>query len=115
MENQFAFPTRIASVDDGADVFAADEFAKCGQLGFGFGNRFKRKFLWQNGKGFHCPAFVFVADFFRVAESDQMTQRPGNDIAVVFVVVLFFFEFTTGGDCSCQIGGDARFFGDDQN
>ena len=42
---------------------------------------------------------------------DNMTDRPGDNVAIILVVFVFLGDFAEGAR---DVGGDARFFGDDE-
>ena len=82
--NQFSFTSGIGGNDNLRDIFAEE---LCLYIMVLFGCLFDHDelpFLWNHREIRHIPGFEFLIIFFRVGQSDQMAECPGDDIIAAF-------------------------------
>ena len=90
-KDQFAFATRVTRVDDVRDIFIFDELAKNIDAAAHLFRRREFKFRRHDGQFFHVP-FVLLLHRSRYCELKQVADRPRDEIFLVLVVILAFFE-----------------------
>ena len=72
--------------------------------------RFKLEFRRHDGKFFHIP-FVLLFHGSRNSELEKMTDRPRDQVFLVLVVILAFFE---SAERLGDIASDRRLLGNDK-
>lgn len=118
-EDEFAFATGVAGIDDEVDVFAFGEFEDLFEAWFGIGDGVEVEGFGDGGEDVEFPGEFFAVGAHGHAEFDEVTDGGGDDGAVVFVpdVTAFalFFEFAEGfGEGLGEVVHDGGFFGDDE-
>ena len=90
-KDQFAFPARVARIDDVGNIFISYELPKNVGAAAHFVGRLKLEFGRHNGQLRHVP-FVLLFHGSRHCELKEMTDRPRDHISPVLVIVFAFSE-----------------------
>ena len=107
-EDQFAFPTRVAGIDDLGNIFVFDELSKNVDAAAHFVRWFKLELRRHNGQLLHVP-FVLLLHGSRHCELKEMTDCPRDDVFLVVVEVLAFLE---AAERLGDVASDRRLLGD---
>ena len=90
-KDQFAFPARVARIDDVRNIFVFDELAKNIDATAHFFCGLKLEFLRHDRQFLHVPLVLFFhGSGYR--QLKQVTDRPRDQIFLVLVVILAFFQ-----------------------
>ena len=110
-EDELAFPTCVARVDQLGDVLALHQPEQQLQASFGLFQRSQREPGWNHRKVSECPLTSF--DFLLVGRADleQVPDRRRQHVLVALEIVVVTRETAKRpGD----VGGHGRFLGDDE-
>ena len=90
-EDQFAFTPCICCADQAFGLFIVDQFFDDIKLLLPAADDLQGDILRQDGQIFCLPAGEFFIQFFRFHLTDQVTQCPGDHVAVTFQIPFAFF------------------------
>ena len=111
-EDQLALASGVAGIDDGADVFAGEEFFQRVEAIFGVLDGLEAKFFGNDGQRLQPPEAVFLlVDVLRHFEFHEVAECVRDDKFVVFVMVACLGNFPEGAR---EVGRNGRFLGDDK-
>ena len=111
-EDQLALASGVAGIDDGADVFAGEEFFQRVEAIFGVLDGLEAKFFGNDGQRLQPPEAVFLlVDVLRHFEFHEVAECVRDDKFVVFVMVACLGNFPEGAR---EVGRNGRFLGDDE-
>ena len=112
VEDQLAFPTGVASVDDLADVFARDQLFQRGEHAFRFVDWLQLELFRDDRQRLQPPETVFLfVDVLRHEQFRDVTDRRGDHVLVVLVVIACLGHFAEGAS---EIAGDAGLLRNDE-
>ena len=110
-ENQLAFASGVAGVDDFGDVRAGEEFFEHAELVLGFLAGHEIEVVGEDREVLEAPFAADDAEFFRLLDFEQVADRVRDDHVRAFVVTFLPLELAEG---SREVAGDAGFFRDDE-
>jgi hypothetical protein len=111
-EDQLALASGVAGIDDGADVFAGEEFFQRVEAIFGVLDGLEAKFLGNDGEGLQPLEAVFLLIYIlRHCQLHEVAECVRYDKLVVFVMVACLGNFPEGAR---EVGRNGRFLGDDK-
>jgi hypothetical protein len=90
-EDQFAFATRVAGIDNIGNVFVSDELAKNVGATAHFLRWRKLELSRHDGQLLHVP-FVLLFHGSRHCELKEVADRPRDHVSLVLVVVFAFLK-----------------------
>ena len=111
-ENQLAFASSITSIDEAIHIFACGQFFQQTQLSGLTTPRTPLEGAWQHRQVCQRPVFQLWIVILGLAQLQQVTNRPGNQVVWTFPVAIELFEGTW--QRARQIGSDAGFLSDDE-
>jgi hypothetical protein len=96
-EDQFALAPGVARIDDGADIFAGEEFFQGVKTLLGILDGLEAEFFGNDGQRLQAPETVFLfVDVLGHLELHQVTEGIRDDVFVVLVVVAGLGDFPEG-------------------
>src|SRR5437763_10330537 len=91
-KDQFAFPARVARVNDVGNVFVPDELAKNTDAAAHFLRGLKLEFRRHDGKLLHVP-FVLFFHWSMSGGRKEIADRPRARVFLLRVMILTFFMY----------------------
>ena len=116
-ENQLAFTPGVAGIDDGIHVRPLEQPLEHFQAGLGFLDRLQIKFLRQYRQVIELPLKLLSIRRGRHRQLQKVADGAGNDMGVVFEILLLVFELRHArllSQHTCQVCHDGGFFCDNQ-
>ena len=111
VENELALAAGVAGVDDFGDIGSLEEAFEEIQARRGFFYRLEIEVVGNDRKAGEAPLAPFFIHLIREAEFDEVANRGGDDVLVVFEIVILAGELA---ESFGEIAGDGWLFGYDQ-
>ena len=115
-ENELALATGVTGVDQGVDIFAADELLEDAETVLAGVDGLEIEFLGEDGKMSEAPS-DFLAVHRGHSQFQEVTDGRGDDVSLVFVPVFFLGKFGHARGLrqrTGEVGSDAGFFRNDE-
>ena len=118
-EDEFPLAPGVTGVDELGHVLALHQLFQDGESRFAafLLARFEGELLREDGEAFEIPRQILPFGGGGEGLLDEMADRRGDDVAVVFVILVMLFEATDGrvfSEDAGEVVGDTGLLGDDE-